>query len=80
MKRRCTSRQRGKSGQVEAPDVDAFLDEIKAVCEKHGLCIAHEDSGGAFIIMPYNEQMAGWIEVAQVTDDVPGIEFVGRRY
>lgn len=34
------------------PEVDAFLSEIIAVCIKHNLMIGHEDTHGAFIVMP----------------------------
>jgi len=38
-------------GEIENPKIDAFLDEIRAVCERHGLVISHEDGHGGFEIM-----------------------------
>lgn len=35
---------------VDAPDVDAFLSEIIAVCRKHNMVLEHEDSQGGFLV------------------------------
>ena len=42
---------RGSGQQIEAPDVDAFIADIVAVCKKHNMTIGHEDSQGAFVII-----------------------------
>lgn len=38
-------------GEVENPKIDAFIDEVRAVCERHGMAIHHEDGHGAFEIV-----------------------------
>lgn len=53
------------TGQSDAcPEVDAFLDEIVAVCEKHGLSISHEDGHGAFEIERMSEDNIQWLRQA----------------
>lgn len=47
--------------------IDAFLDEVVAVCRKHGMSISHEDGAGAFVIIPFSENAVAWLEAA--TDD-----------
>lgn len=46
------------------PHVDAFIEEIVAVCEKHGLSIAHEDFHGGFIIEENNASNYDWLRAA----------------
>jgi hypothetical protein len=41
--------------------IDVFLAEIKTVCEKHGMSIAHEDTGGAFIINNFKMEDIEWL-------------------
>lgn len=43
------------------PAVDAFLDEIIQVCQKHNMSIGHEDSHGAFEVCDYEEGMTEWL-------------------
>jgi len=45
---------------------DAFLAEIKEVCRKHGLCIEHEDRHGAFVLVPFTEEVAGFLDSAHL--------------
>ena len=42
--------------KIEAKLVDAFLNEVHAVCKKHGFCIEHEDSHGGFLIEKYDDE------------------------
>jgi hypothetical protein len=44
--------------------IDAFLDEVLAVCKKHGYSISHEDRHGAFEIETYNFDLHRWLKVA----------------
>lgn len=46
------------------PKVDAFIAEILAVCEKHGMSIGHEDTQGAFIVMDYWGSNVEWLQDA----------------
>lgn len=41
-----------------------FLNEIEEVCKKYDLSIAHEDSGGAFIIEEYDQYNLNWLNEA----------------
>lgn len=51
-----TQSERGR--RVVNPRIDAFLDEIDQVCQRHGLAISHEDGHGAFEIVDYDEGSA----------------------
>jgi len=53
-----------KAQYVENRAIDAFIEELLAVCRKHGLCIAHEDSHGAFIIENLKETRVNWLRAA----------------
>ncbi len=44
--------------------VDAFLQEIIAVCRRHQMCIEHEDHEGAFRIEPMDENSLDWLAEA----------------
>jgi hypothetical protein len=50
-----------KNENVENPKIDAFLDEVIAVCRKHGLSITHEDGHGSFEVSPFKEDYAEWL-------------------
>lgn len=50
--------------RVENPKIDAFLEEVEAVCERHGLSLAHEDGHGAFLVVDYDDGRAGFFEYA----------------
>ncbi|MDE3097237.1 MAG: hypothetical protein KGK07_14710 [Chloroflexota bacterium] len=39
--------------------IDDFLDEVEAVCERHGLTLAHEDGHGAFLVVGYYDVRGG---------------------
>lgn len=45
--------------------IDAFLKEIHRVCVKHAMTIAHEDTGGAFVIEKFKEENIEWLQDAQ---------------
>jgi hypothetical protein len=40
----------GKGIREESAKVDAFLNEVKQVCMRHGMTLEHEDGYGAFLI------------------------------
>jgi len=44
---------------VTRKDATALIDEIIAVCTKHGLWIAHEDDHGSFMVQ--RESTSGWL-------------------
>lgn len=54
---------------VELPAVDAFLADLWAVCEKHGLALSHEDLHGGFIVVPLKFGNQGWLEAAAYDDE-----------
>ena len=54
------------SDEVEMPRVDAFIEDVVAVCTKHGMSISHEDGHGAFEIEDYDESCSDWLRVAHV--------------
>lgn len=53
---------------VATPKVDAFLAEVREVCVRHGLCIGHEDTHGAFIVsaMDGDESFMDWLGGAMI--------------
>ena len=66
---------------IETPTaIRQFLDEVMAVCRKHGLSIAHEDDHGAFMIRAFNESDAEWLNDASIYVDLNlGIEKEWRK-
>jgi len=38
------------------PAIDLFLKDLVAVCCKHSLSLSHEDTQGAFRVVPLNEE------------------------
>lgn len=53
-------------GEIENPKIDAFLAEIWAVCERHGMGLSHEDAHGGFEIVPIEKADRDWL--MQATD------------
>lgn len=66
---------------VEMPaDMQAFLQEIVAVCRKHGFSIGHEDGEGGFKVHLMSESNLRWLSAAsksytQETDPATGKMF-----
>lgn len=56
--------KRAQDAYGEAPDVDAFLAEIEAVCRKHNLSLGHEDEYGSFVVEEFSEQNVKWLNDA----------------
>ena len=54
------------SDEVEMLRVDAFIEDVVAVCRKHGMSISHEDGHGAFEIKDYDESCSDWLRCAHV--------------
>lgn len=53
-------------GQIENPKIDAFLEEIWKVCERHGLALSHEDLHGGFEVITIEKGDRDWL--MQATD------------
>lgn len=49
-------------------DIDLFLDELEALCRRHGLIVSHEDGHGAFIIRTLDDRQNAfeWLREAMV--------------
>ena len=47
--------------EVEDPKIDAFLEEIWTVCERHGLGLSHEDGHGSFLVVSIEKADRGWL-------------------
>lgn len=45
-------------------NIKEFMDEIEAVCRKHGFSISHEDSGGGFLLAKFNRALVKWLRCA----------------
>lgn len=56
----------GNKGEIENPKIDAFLAEVRAVCERHGFAISHEDAHGGFEIVNIEDGDLEWL--MQATD------------
>jgi hypothetical protein len=50
----------------ENKEIDLFIQEILALCKKHGFSIAHEDTHGSFVIEKYNDYDSEWFEAAMI--------------
>lgn len=46
---------------IQEDKITLFLNDIKSVCQKHGLSISHEDGWGAFEIQKYDEENIEWL-------------------
>lgn len=52
--------------RVEMPDVDAYIEELIAVSEKHGMSLAHEDTQGSFVVQDVDVLNFQWLRLASV--------------
>lgn len=48
-----------------SPEEQAFLDEIEEVSKRHGIALGHEDSQGAFVLVPCNVPNIDRLRAAQ---------------
>ena len=56
----------GRAGEYrEVPEVEAFLNELEAVCKRHGMGISHEDGHGSFLVVDYDDDQLGGAEDAR---------------
>lgn len=55
-----------KNERVESPEIDAFIEEVIAVCQKHGFSISHEDCHGGFEIEKADERNFDWLREASI--------------
>lgn len=57
----------------EIPAADAFLEEVIAVCRKHGFSLGHEDGHGAFLIQDIegSEHNFAWLREAHFEATAP---------
>lgn len=62
-------RELGASG--ESPRVDAFIDEVLAVCRRHGLGISHEDTHGVLLVVNFSEGNADYLREASDDATLP---------
>jgi hypothetical protein len=47
-----------------ADRIRLFLDHLIAVCEEHGFALGHEDTEGAFVVVPLDERHIAWLRDA----------------
>lgn len=55
--------------RIDNPRVDAFLEDVIAVCRKHSLSIGHEDGHGSFLVHMdegAHEYNFGWLREAGI--------------
>ena len=50
--------------------IDEFLLDIEAVCRRHDMSLSHEDSHGAFIVVPWADSYMKWLYDAHDEVDV----------
>ena len=50
--------------EVEDAKVDAFIEDVIAVCRQHGMSIGREDSRGAFVVEVLDETNFTWLRDA----------------
>jgi len=61
---------RANHQDVERPDIDAFIEDLLAVCRQHGFSVSHEDQHGAFIVESFDEELARWVQQAHIGESL----------
>lgn len=46
----------------------SFIDELRAVCRRHGKSLGHEDDQGGFLIHPWRRDLDEWLGAAREED------------
>lgn len=41
-----------------------FLDDIRKICELHGVVLSHEDTSGSFVLRPWSDELMKIVEQA----------------
>lgn len=54
------------SEDMEHPSADQFIEAYINLCRHHGLIFGHEDTQGAFIVQPYDDDTEKWARNAMV--------------
>ncbi len=58
-----------KNEDVEVPEVDVFLNDLVAVCRKHGMSLGHEDRHGAFEVYRHiSPDALEWLCAAHISE------------
>lgn len=51
--------------KIEAPsEIVDFLVEYEELCRKHNISLAHEDTGGGFLLEKYSDHNLKWVKEA----------------
>lgn len=61
------------------PAAASFIDDLLAVCRKHGLSLAHEDGGGSFLVDLPSEANAEWLRQAYLGPGLLKDRLRGKR-
>lgn len=49
------------NGEIENAKIDAFLNELWEVCERHRMALSHEDSHGSFEVVSIEDADRNWL-------------------
>ena len=60
----------GSDERKENKQVDAFIEDLFKLYEKHGMSISHEDYHGGFKIDVLDDYNKNWIKQASVTEEL----------
>ena len=58
---------------AESPaEVEAFLEEYRALCRRHNMALSHEDCHGGFIVQRGDiDRVLSWSDLAMLIDPKP---------
>lgn len=49
--------------------MEEFLNDLVEVCRKHNKSLSHEDTHGAFQVVPFDEAYVRWLKEAYWSED-----------